>query len=152
MQADAFDAVLDFDCDHPYPRAAFHVLVDCFNVQLSMVAMVLYRNQNTNSSSKAIRTVAIMFPEEMPRPQVHGVGLSYIQGTWNHADVRQQQGPWIRPISKVRCSPLLIAKHRLHSRISIMVCRSRQSSKFSMFNRRPPVCSNCSTHLSQGEQ
>jgi hypothetical protein len=70
MQAKAFDAVLDFDCDHRYSRAVFHVVVDCFNAQLSMVAMVLYRNQNTNSSSKvykAIKNVAIVFPREMHR-------------------------------------------------------------------------------------
>jgi hypothetical protein len=66
VNAKKFDAVLDFDCDHKYHFAAFHSLVDCFNVQLSMVAMILDHNKN-KFESKQIRSVAIVSPPDLNR-------------------------------------------------------------------------------------
>jgi hypothetical protein len=70
MEATSFDAVLDFDCDHVFAKAVFHAVVDCFNVQLSMVAMVLHRNQNMiypSKETKMIRHVAIVSSENTLR-------------------------------------------------------------------------------------
>ncbi len=64
MNAEKFDVVLDFDCDHKYYSATFHALVDCFNVQLSMVAMIIDQNKN---KSEQIRSVAIVSPPSLVR-------------------------------------------------------------------------------------
>jgi hypothetical protein len=66
INAEKFDAVLDFDCDHKYYFATFHALVDCFNVQLSMVAMIIEQNKN-KIDSEPIRSVAIASPQNLVR-------------------------------------------------------------------------------------
>jgi hypothetical protein len=95
VEAKKFDAVLDFDCDHLFPRAAFHVLVDCFNVQLSMVAMVLYSNtDNSSKEHKIFKHVAIVSPGNMLRYmellcvalKTHGIKPTFISSIGPRSD------------------------------------------------------------------